>query len=236
MKWPFFFKKKPQNDNAELIDRYKEFRKAGLQLNMALVKQLPKVAVPECGKKLGLVKAGTLILNNDDEIAILYDYCFYHYRRDGKNAVERYLANTPPPPDSLDRAVLQAMLESYYSVFKVLDIQPRQGGRLLDLVSGETIELLDLALSETGESGIVMVGRILPLPGFNMSSGTLIPLPEPVYEDKLKPVVRKFYKSEEPGPKPKLSPGQEAAFTAEIIRVALHAGGEDNVFYTDIEH
>jgi hypothetical protein len=236
MKWPFFFNKKPRHNSEELIDRYKESRAAGLKLNMALVKQLPKAAAPECGKKLGLVKAGTLILNNDDEIALLYDYCFYHYRRDGKNAVERYLANSPPPPASLDMALLKAMRESYYSLFKVLDIHPRQGAQLLDLVSGETIGLLDITLSETGSEGIVLAGRILPLPGFNMSSGTLIPLTEAVYEDKLKPVVRKFFKAEEPGHKPKLSPGLEASFTAEIIRVALHAGGADNVFYTDMEH
>ena len=66
MKWPFSFKKKTQTDNQELIDRYKHFRSVARELNLTLVKQLPKSAVPECGKKLGIYKAGTLILNNDD--------------------------------------------------------------------------------------------------------------------------------------------------------------------------
>jgi hypothetical protein len=236
MKWPFFFKQKARAHDEAVIDRYKACRAAGRELNIALVKQLPKVAAPECGKKLGIVKAGTLILNNDDEIAVLYDYCLYHYRRDGKNAVERYLENTPPKPDSTEAALSQAMLGAYYSVFEILTIQPRQGASLRDLVSGETIDLLDISVSETGSPGIILAGRILPLADFNMSSGTLIPLPAPVYEDKIKPVVRKYTKSDKAGQKPKLSAGQEAAYTAEIIRIALHAGGEDNVFYTDIEN
>ncbi|MFZ4702191.1 MAG: hypothetical protein ACOYMG_19285, partial [Candidatus Methylumidiphilus sp.] len=83
MKWPFTFNKKNQGFNQERIDRYKQLRAIGRDLNMILVKQLPKAAVAECGKKLGIYKAGTLILNNDDEIAILFDYCLYHYRRGG---------------------------------------------------------------------------------------------------------------------------------------------------------
>ena len=237
MKWLFsFFKSKPRAADEARVERYKECRAAGRALNMALIKQLPKAAVPECGKKLGIFKAGTLILNNDDEIAVLYDYCLYHYRRDGKNAVERYRENSPPPPESAEAALLEAMLKAYYSVFEVVAVHPRQGARLKDLVGGETLDLLDISLSETAAPGLVLVGRILPLPDFNMSSGTLIPLPAGVYEDKIKPVVRKFIKSAEPGPRPKLSGGQEAAYTAEILRLALHAGGEDNVFYTDMEH
>ena len=235
MKLPFFFKKPADDDREALLDRYRQVRAVGRELNMALVKQLPRTAVPECGKKLGIFKAGTLILNNDDEIAILYDYCLYHYRRDGKTVIDRRLANTPPPPDSMDMALLQAMRNAYYSLFRILDILPHKGAKLLDLVSGETIDLVDIGMSETGSLGIFLAGRILPLPDFNMSSGTVIPVSEAVFEDRMKPVVRKFIKTQEPGQGPKLSPALDAAFTAEIIRVALHAGGSDNVFYTDIE-
>jgi hypothetical protein len=235
MKWPFFFKSKPKRFSAEQVDYYRDIRARGRILNMALVKELPKAAAPECGKKLGLVKAGTLILNNDDEIAILYDYCLYNYRRDGKNIIERHSLTAPPPADSLDAVLLQAMQQAYYAVLKVVDIHPNQGANLQNLITGETLDIIDISLSETGEPGIVLVGRIIPLGEFNMSSGTLIPLPESVYEDKLKPVIGKFVKSDATGEKLKLSASVEASLTAEIIRVSLHAGGEDNVFYTDIE-
>ena len=203
---------------------------------MILVKQLPKAAVAECGKKLGIYKAGTLILNNDDEIAILFDYCLYHHRRGGKNVIERYLDNSPPPPDSMEMTLLQAMRASFYSVFKVVEIHPKQGANIEDLLSQKVINLFDIGLSETGYLGLHLTGRLLPFPDFNMSSGSLIPLPDTVFEGTIIPIVQKFFKTYEPGNMPTLSPGQEASFTAEMIRVSLHAGGEDNVFYTDNEH
>jgi len=236
MKWPFSFKIKPRADDEALVERYKEFRAAGRALNMTLAKQLPQAAVPECGKKLGLYKAGTLILNNDDEIAVLYDYCLRHYRRGGKNTIERHLENTPPPAESMEMALLRAMLDACHSVFEIVEIHPRRGAALKNLVSGEAIDILDISLSETGTPGTVLTGRILSLAEFNMSSGTLIPLPREAYVEKIQPIVHKFTKSLESGHKPQLSAGQEAAYTAEILRVSLHAGGEDNVFYTDIEH
>ena len=235
MKWPFSFKKKPTSDNQAIIDRYRELRGDGLELNLNLVKQLPKVAVPECGKKLGISKAGTLILNNDDEIAILYDYCLHHYRRGGKNVIERYLENSPPPPDSTEMLILQAMMASYYSLFRVLEILAHPSVNLQDLLTGKTILLVDRGLSDTASPGQIIAGRVLPFAEFNISSGTLIPLPELVYEENIIPVARKFFKTDELGNRPDLSHGQEAAFVAEIIRVSLQAGGADNVFYTDVE-
>jgi len=195
MKWPFPFKKTPRNDNQGLIDRYKQVRAVGRDLNMTLAKQLPKAAVPECGKKLGIVKAGTLILNNDDEIAIVYDYCLYHYRRGGKNTIERYLENSAPAAESTEMAILNAMLASYYSVFKVFEIRPNQGASLQDLLNNKIINLLDIGLSETGAVGLDVAGRVLPFANFNMSSGTLIPLPESVFEEKIIPIARKFLKT-----------------------------------------
>jgi hypothetical protein len=233
MKWPFFSKR--SSVQHAWIERYQRLRQVGRDLNLTLVKQLPKAAVAECGKKLGLFKAGTLILNNEDEIAILYDYGLHHYRRDHKNVIERYLEHSPPAPDSLELTLLQAMLHARFSVFRVQEIKPRQGALLLDLVQGEPVELVDRALSETGTAGTILVGRLLPLGDFYMSSGTLIPLPEEVYEDKLVPIVRKFTPDSSPDSRATRSAAQEAAYVAQLIRVSLHEGGMDNVFYTDME-
>jgi hypothetical protein len=238
MKWPFFFlKKKPTDDRDEvLLDRYKQLRKTGIALNTTLAKRVPKVAVSECGKKLGLFKAGTLIFNNDDEVGILFDYCFYHYRRAGKNVIERYLEQSPPALESDAMVLLQAMLKSRYSLFRVEEIHPHRGARLRNLLTDETFDLTDIGLSETGSAGIILAGRILPTEDFHMSSGALIPLPEPVFEKSILSIVRKFLRDGSPKAHPLFSPAQEASFTAQVIRVSLHAGGEDNTFFADMDH
>jgi len=177
MKWPFFSQQSSVSN--DLLDRYQRWREVGRDLNLLLVQRLPKDAVPECGKKLGIFKAGTLILNHDDEIAVLYDYCLYHFRRGNKTVIDRYLEQSPPAADSLEMTLLQAMTRVRFSMFRVMAITPRQGAVLRDLVQGDTIDLIDLGLAETGTPGSLLLGRLLPLPGFHMSSGTLIPVPEP---------------------------------------------------------
>ncbi|MGZ8218052.1 hypothetical protein [Methylomagnum sp.] len=236
MKWLFsLFKNNNDTPDADLLDRYKQFREASRNLNVTLAKQLPKVAAPECGKKLGIFKAGTLILNNDDEIAILYDYAFHYYRRAGKSVIDRYLEATPPVPESIEAKIFQAMLKSYYSLFRVEQIKPRQGAVLRDLLTGTTLDLMNISLSDTGNPGIILAGRILPFADFAMSSGTMIPVPEFVYEEKITSVMQKFPSDKERSAHPLFSAAQEAAFVAQIIRAVLREGGEDNVFYTDIE-
>jgi hypothetical protein len=232
MKWPSFFKRK--RPDTDLISRYKRLRRIGRDLNITLIKQLPKVAVPECGKKLGIVKAGTLILNNDDEIAVIYDYCLYHYRRGNKTVIERYREQSPPPPDSEEMTLLNAMSDARCSVFRITETKPHQGAELLDLAYGGSLDLTDLSVAETGIPGTM--GRILSLPDLNLSSGTMIPVPEPAFEQSIVPLIQKFLPESGPNAPPVLSAAQNAAFTALLLRISLHAGGEDNVFYTDMEH
>ncbi|BBL72712.1 hypothetical protein [Methylogaea oryzae] len=233
MKWPFFFKRSAADDGR--LDSYKRMRRAGRDLNMALAKRLPKDAVPEFGKKLGLFKAGTLILNNDDEIAVLYDYCLYHYRRGNKNVIERFLEQSPPAADSLDMTLLQAMLQSRFSAFRIVSITPRQGAVLLDLVRGDTLELVDLGIAETGTVGTILVGRLLPLPDFHMSTGTLIPLSEGEFAGSIVPIIEKFLPAGEDGRRPAMSATQEASYVGRVVKETLRAGGMENVFYSDME-
>lgn len=234
MKWFLsLLGREPKQEDEELMDRYKRFRQLGRSYNLELIKQLPPPALPESGKKLGLYKAGTLILNQDDEIAVAYDYSLHHYRRAGKNAIERALATSPPALDSDEMVYLKSMATARFSLFRVEDILPRRGASLVDLVTGKRLDLMDIGLSSAGTPGIIVAGRVLSFDGFNMSSGTLIPVPEGVFESRMRAVISKFLPdTDEP---PTLSPAQSAAFEAQVIRIALHDGGEDNSFFTDME-
>jgi hypothetical protein len=236
VKWLFsLFKSNNDAQNPELLDRYKRFRETSRRLNVELAKQVPKSVVPECGKKLGITKAGTLIINNEDEIAILYDYVFHHFRRADKTIIDRYLETTPPAPESPEAELFRAMQKSYYSLFRIERIKPRQGAALRDLLTDASLDLLNISLSDTGEPGTILAGRILPFGDFAMSSGTMIPVPELVYQQHVTPIIDKFLGDKARDSHPLLPPAQEATFVAQIIRAALREGGEDNTFYTDIE-
>src|SRR5438105_4903900 len=94
---------------AALVPRYEHLRNVALRLNDRLVKTLSRRDLDEGGKKLGILRGNTLVLDTEDEIAVLMDYCIYDLRRKGSNAVERYLADSPPPAESDEMVLLQAM-------------------------------------------------------------------------------------------------------------------------------
>lgn len=222
-----------REDSDTATAHYRELRARCCELNVILAKRLPRTAVPECGKKLGLVKSGTLILNNDDEIAVVYDYCIHHFRRGGRTEVERYMEDSSTEAHPADAELLQAMRSAWFSLFRVEEISPRRGARVCDLVSGTHVDVLDSALSDTANPGTIVAGRLLPLSGFTMSTGVLIPVPEHVVENQIEPVIRTFFHNSPGDDSRRLAPAQQAAFAARILRIALHASGEDNVFYSD---
>src|SRR5919199_1754 len=97
---------------ARLLARYRHLRQVGLRLNNRLVEALPRDVLDEGGKKLGILRKNVLTLDSEDELSVLMDYCIYDVRRRGVNAVERYLAESPPPPDSDERVLLEAMRQA----------------------------------------------------------------------------------------------------------------------------
>jgi hypothetical protein len=221
-------------DNGQL-NRYKRLREVGRNLNNILVERLPKAAIQECGKKLGLLKGHTFVLGSEDELSVLFDYCLYNYRQGGKNSIERYLEHSPPPALSDEMILLQGMVNSYYSVFLVEDIQKGRGATLRDMLRDTTLSLLDIGIGKSGRPGMVFAGRVLPLADFHMTSGAFILLRRALVEKTVMPILKKFLPLKKPEGDFRFSPSQEASLSTQIIRAALRAGALDNMRYRDIE-
>lgn len=220
--------------DSELLACYKTLRAAGLELNMRLVKEVPRAALAECGKKLGLYRQRTLVFGSQDELPVLYDYAFYHFRRGGKNVVERHLLSAPPLPGTAERELIEAMLHAYYSVFMTTAIHDGMGVELHDILRDSNVTVMDIAMGETMRPGQFIAGHMLPFPEFRMFSGAAIPLAEAVFEERVAPIASKFMANAKRGSDRLFSPSQEAAFSAQVIRAALQAGAMDRMSYSDV--
>src|SRR5437764_3440116 len=161
--------------HAAILARYKHLRQAGLELNNRLVKTLPRSVLDEGGKKLGILKKNVLVLDTEDEIAVLMDYCIYDIRRQGINAVERYLAESPPPADSDEMVILQAMRQARYSLFMVEATAPGVGVHVRDLLRDEPLFLVDVGFSASGAPGYVLAARIMAPEGITETTGAALP-------------------------------------------------------------
>jgi len=216
----------------ELLNRYKRLREVGCHLNSHLVTLIPRVAILECGKKLGLVQGKALVLDNEEELSILFDYCLHNYRRDGKNIIERYLETSPTLVTADEMILLQGKLNSYYSLFSVQEVHQGRGAMLRDILRNKTLLLMDLGIGKSAAPGLLFAGRVIPLADFHMTTGTFIPVSNrELIEKAIMPIVNKFLRHSKPAGDSIFSPGQEAALAAQIIRVLLRARSLDKMIY-----
>ncbi len=112
------------SEHSHLLPRYKHLRRVGLELNNRLMTMVSKSDFEEGGKKLGILKKTVLTLDTQDEIAVLADFCIHDVRRQGINAIGRFLAESPPPADSDEMVLLQALLQARFSLFAVEATEP----------------------------------------------------------------------------------------------------------------
>jgi hypothetical protein len=164
-----------QIDNrGEVISRYKHLRKVSVKLNDKIVQTLSKEVLHEGGKKLGILQSGTLVFNTEDETSVLMDYCLYDVRRKGRNAVEQYLIESPPDPESDEMTCLRAMQHATYSLFIVESVERGFGVTVRDLRSNETLLVVDMGFGSTAQPGLLFASRLLPHDGFSVTGGAAL--------------------------------------------------------------
>lgn len=162
--------------HAELLPRYKHLRQVGLQLNTRLVNTLSQSAMSEGGRKLGILEDDVLLLDTEDEIAVLMDYCIHDVRRHGINAIEAFLRSSPPPAESDEWVLLQALRASYFSLFAVKSIEPGVGVHVQDLLRDEELFLVDVGLGQSAPIGMVLAARVMAPEGIGMTTGAALAL------------------------------------------------------------
>lgn len=162
--------------HAELLPRYKHLRQVGLQLNTRLVETLSRSAMSEGGRKLEILDGDLLLLDTEDEIAVLMDYSLHDVRRHGINAIEAFLRSSPPAQDSDEWVLLQALRQSRFSLFAVESVERDVGVLVRDLLRDETLFLVDVGLGQTARVGMVLAARVMAPEGIGMTTGAALSL------------------------------------------------------------
>lgn len=216
---------------GEMLARYQHLRGIGCRLNGKLVQGLDRESIHEAGRRLGILKRGTLYFDTEDTVSVLMDYGIRHVRRDGLNAIERYLQESPPPPDSDELTFLQAIRPVRYSLFQVERVIPDFGLQLHDVLRDERLLLIDVSFSRTASRGFVMASHVFSPGDFWMSSGAALPVTAELL-DRLDADIRRQF-----GRRPEdfraLSRDRETELATMIIRTCLREGMSERVAYAD---
>jgi hypothetical protein len=104
------------------------------------------------------------------------DYCIHDVRRNGRNAVEEYLVECPPSPDSDEAQCLSAMRDAKYALVVVLEVQSGVGCLVENLYTDKQHLLVDMGLSRTATPGLLLATRLLDFGKYHTTGGAAIPL------------------------------------------------------------
>jgi hypothetical protein len=219
--------------NADLVPIYNRFRQVGVPLNHRLVKILDGETMKEGGRRLGILRNDILIFDSEDEAGVLMDYCIYNIYTDGLNAVQRYLAESPPRRNSDEMLLLNAMLRAYYSIFQVIEVERGVGVVVQDLLRGGTSILIDISFSSIAIEGLALATRAIPIEDFFMTGGAGLPVTQ-AEMTKIARETKRIYHPETD--LTRLTPDQESDLTALIIRTCLESGMGSRIAYEDPDH
>ncbi|MDQ2050782.1 hypothetical protein RBH26_09820 [Natronolimnohabitans sp. A-GB9] len=163
-----------------VIDQYETYRKIGTQLNSDILEAYSdRDLIVETARELGIEFDGlNLAYEFESQMAIHFEYALYEYRRDETTAAERYLEEGRCENDA-EREILEATVDAEPSLFEIESVG-ESGPQLtvIDLLSDrDEHTLLDVNLSKTAESGVVLFCRPVRYGELTTTSGVSLPFP-----------------------------------------------------------
>lgn len=161
-------------------DKYEEYREAGQQLNSKILNAYSdRELILNSAEALGIEHDGKHILYDlESDMTVHYEFMLYEYRQDGRTSAERFYEEERWDTD-IERTILEATLEAETSLFEV-DTVSTADNRLAmtDILNdGEELSVLDINLSRTAESGVLLFFRPVRYEEFNTTSGVSFPFP-----------------------------------------------------------
>lgn len=186
----------------------------------ALLKSLTPKAMEDSAKKLGFWRRGALSLRQEEELAVVTDFAIHHYRPDGKNTVERTLANRGTTFDATERAVLEAMARSR---FTVLELEASEDGVTFaarDRLYDETVVIGDEGLGKIAQRGQLIATRIVLVGEIAVLTGAALPFDRELADD-LRTVLERRWPGAVPAGLRGVSAAEQGRIVADLVTVAL---------------
>jgi hypothetical protein len=154
---------------------YKKYREAGTRLTEKVMQAcLHKDSIKNAAKLLGVLRGNELLLETEEEGAAFMDFVLNDCQVDQKTIYQAFQAQAESIGQD-ERNVLNALTQSYTSLFKIESISPQTYSLVLtDLLNDKQgINLLDFSLSESAVPGLLIFIRLVPFQDTHITSGVI---------------------------------------------------------------
>lgn len=169
-----------QEKRDQMLAEYAKLRKINVYYQSKLAAELLEAgSVAETAKKLGIMDEDGLVFadEGDDVINCLapaFDILVYTASKDGASYIKSYAKKHPARP-ALNKKVIDAMENAFFSLFRIEGRHGIAGVMLWDMLNGGEVWLMDRTLEAAAESGMIFGARIFKPADFYMSTGVVVP-------------------------------------------------------------
>ena len=176
--------------------------------------------------ELGLARGRTLILDDFDEMTLVFDLVVHAGIGGRARAIDRYAAKARPTAGIDDELMLTAARQAKFALWKVERRHEFAGLHIADIITGDTHWLIDEALEATGRDGQVCASRLMAIEDYVMTCGAFVPV------DAF--VILEAHRSMPRLPSASRSEVlQDSRFALGIYRAAVRTGTTERMRYVD---
>jgi hypothetical protein len=173
----------------EIIRRYRHLREISRRINDGLVELVPPSAIIKQARRLGLTHGRTLLLDDIDQMAFLFDLAIYTAPPDRTRAIDRYARAARFQPESDDARVLDAMRNARFVLGTIERRHETAGLVMRDLLRETDLWLVDEALERSIADGAALVTRVFTPDEFSVTCGVMMPVDRMILEDAFDDVL-----------------------------------------------
>jgi len=216
------------------VKDYRQYRKRlADQMASQMLDSMSQKEMMVASKKLHMAHKNIVMCDSSKESDVLSEFALFSHLHAFGSIALRWCNKQPAPSNALDECIFAGVRESFYSIFKVLEVFPSKGILLQDLYTHKEFPIMDVGMSSTAVVNLGLASRIIPLGDWGMFTGAVIPLANQTYQALL-PYLQKNIHEKLIGQDRPFSSKKEMLFQATIIRAAMTNGGFESVAYEDI--
>lgn len=158
---------------VSMLEKYKKFRKMQVDLHMKILKEFVNGEdFKNSAETLGILNKNKVMIESDAERDALYDFNVYENIREGRSALSECIDKYAPSNEE-EEELFQAMKRSETMLYEVGDINKENSVVMLKSVfdNNKVVHMVDIALSDSLKTGMLLFSRLIHLNVFSMTSG-----------------------------------------------------------------
>ena len=213
-------------DREELRCRYRRLREINKRHQSGALAHVSQATMLDCARRLGLAHGRTLVMDNPDEMNLIFDLVVYAAKAGRSRGIDRYAERHRPTPGSDEELMLTAAQNAQFAMLRVERRHEVFGIYVVDIVSNETLWLIDESLEASCPNGQVFAGRLMMIGDFAITCGVIVPIGIAVIMEAWDAMPRWSAAS-------RAEMVQDPRFAMGMFRAALRTGTMDRVQYLD---